>query len=259
MSTTNQSIGKVLIILSGADYFVVKKADTEKHEETGFFLMELAKLLGKLLDAGYEVTFASPGGRYPNIDPLSQSLVAFLGNWIERRRENDLINKMKIQNNLSAPRPFSSFTDEELETFSGIFIPGGHAPITDLGDNADLGRILMHFHNRQKPTACICHGPYALLSTKYAIGSTGFAYKGYKITSWSDTEEKMVELMKGGEIKKVESSLRDAGAIMIEGAAEKFGSITEDREVVSGGNPMAADSLADTFLYMMEKRRTNPE
>lgn len=62
---------------------------------------------------------------------------------------------MKEENNLGNPRPFSSFTDEELATFAGVFIPGGHAPLTDLGDNADLGRILLHFHNSNKPTGAI--------------------------------------------------------------------------------------------------------
>jgi hypothetical protein len=49
--------GKVLIILSDAHAFAVTKSDgTVVEEETGFFLMELAKPLAKLLDAGYEVT-----------------------------------------------------------------------------------------------------------------------------------------------------------------------------------------------------------
>ena len=48
---------KVLIILSDAHAFPLQKKDgTVVEEETGFFLMELAKPLSKLLDAGFEVT-----------------------------------------------------------------------------------------------------------------------------------------------------------------------------------------------------------
>jgi hypothetical protein len=55
------SKGKVLIILSDAHSFPLKKADgTVVDEETGFFLMELAKPLSKILDAGYEVTVRMP-------------------------------------------------------------------------------------------------------------------------------------------------------------------------------------------------------
>jgi putative intracellular protease/amidase len=100
-------------------------------------------------------------------------------------------------------------------------------------------------------TAVVCHGPYALLSTQVAPGSTGFAYKGYKITSWSDQEEGLIETMKGGRIEKVESALRDAGADMQTGTAKKMGGITVDREVVSGANPFAVKGLGTQFVQML--------
>lgn len=55
------SAGKVLIILSDADSYPVKKPDgSTTNQETGVFLTELAKPLQKLLDAGYEVTVCIP-------------------------------------------------------------------------------------------------------------------------------------------------------------------------------------------------------
>jgi putative intracellular protease/amidase len=66
----------------------------------------------------------------------------------------------------------------------------------------ELGRILSHFHEQQKPTASLCHGPWAFLSTKVGP-QREFAYKGYKITAWSDAE-KFMETMLRGEITKVE-------------------------------------------------------
>jgi len=247
---------KVLIIMSDAHSFPLKKksgtdADKTVDQPSGFFLMELAKPLRKLLEAGYEVTFASPEGKEPAPDPNSESLLAFVGNFYERQRENDLIERMKRENGLTSPRKFASISDEELQSFAGVFIPGGHAPLADLGDNKELGRILLHFHNKSKPTATICHGPYAFLSTKKA-GDGLFAYKGYKLTCWSDAEEKPMEYVFGGEITMVESSLRDAGAEMVTGLGEKIGYTTVDREVVSGGNPMAAATLGDQFIQMLK-------
>ena len=67
---------------------------------------------------------------------------------------------MRRENNFDNPRPFHSISDEELASFSGVFIPGGHAPLADLGDNPDLGRILWHFHNAGKPTGA--RSPFAL-------------------------------------------------------------------------------------------------
>lgn len=55
------SAGKVLIILSDAHAFPLTKPDGKVvHEETGVFLMELAKPLSIILDAGYDVTVSTP-------------------------------------------------------------------------------------------------------------------------------------------------------------------------------------------------------
>jgi putative intracellular protease/amidase len=248
-------IKKILIILSDAHAFPLKKtsgpdAGEIVEQPSGFFLQELAKPLQKLLDAGHEVTFASPKGQEPTPDPSSESLLAYAGNFYERQREQDLIERMRRENGFSHPRPFSTISDNELATFAGVFIPGGHAPLQDLGANAELGRILRYFHQENKPTAAICHGPYALLSTKKA-GDGSFVYDGYKITSWSDAEEKMMELLWRGEVEKVESALRDEGAVMVEGAPEKIGGTTLHRELVTGGNPLAANALGDRFLKMI--------
>lgn len=246
---------KILIVLSDAHSFPLKKTSGPDEgkvvaQPSGFFLHELAKPLQKLLDAGHEVTFASPKGEEPTADPNSESFVAYAGNFYERKRQNELIERMKRENGFNRPRPFNTISDDELATFAGVFIPGGHAPLRDLGADPDLGRILRYFHQENKPTAAICHGPYALLSTKYA-GDGKFVYDGYKITSWSDAEEKMMETMWGGEVEKVESALRNEGAKMIEGAPEKIGGTTLHRELVTGGNPLAANALGDRFLRMI--------
>ncbi|KAJ6104704.1 class I glutamine amidotransferase-like protein [Penicillium sp. IBT 18751x] len=246
---------KVLIILSDANSFPLKKTsgpDAGKvvDQPSGFFLQELAKPLQKILDAGHEVTFASPKGNEPTSDPSSEYLIAYAGNFYERRREKELIEKMKKTNGFDHPRPFSSFDEDELATFAGVFIPGGHAPLADLGDDPNLGKILRFFNKENKPTAAICHGPYALLSTMKA-GDGSFVYKGYEITSWSDAEEKFMETLLGGEVEKVESALRDQGAIMVEGASEKMGGTTLHRELLTGGNPLAANALGDRFLKML--------
>ncbi|KAJ5945678.1 hypothetical protein N7454_002517 [Penicillium verhagenii] len=246
---------KVLIILSDASSIPLKKtsgpnAGQTVDQPTGFFLQELAKPLQKLLDKGHEVTFASPKGKEPTPDPNSQSLLAYAGNFYELQHENKLMERMKTENGFSHPRTFGSISDDELTTFAGVFIPGGHAPLSDLGADAELGRILRFFHKENKPTAAICHGSYALLSTKKA-GDGSFVYDGYKITSWSDAEERMVETLLGGEIDKVESALRDEGAVMVEGVSEKLGRTTLHRELVTGGNPLAANALGDRFVRMI--------
>jgi putative intracellular protease/amidase len=202
--------------------------------------------------------------------------MVYMGNYWRRQKEEALIERMRVEKSLYAPRAFSMITDDDLATFKGVFIPGGHAPLTDLGADPDLGRILLHFHKASKPTgtswyilapekmlmvhlATVCHGPFAFLSTQVAPGSDGFAYKGYKITSWSDTEEKVIEGLKGGHIQMVESSLRDAGADMQTQFNKKMGNITVDREVVSGANPLAVNALGDKFVEMLAQRESGKQ
>lgn len=64
----------------------------------------------------------------------------------------------------------------------------------------------------------------------------------------------MVETLKGGEITKTAGTLAENGAIMVEGMAEKLGYITVDRELISGGNPMALNPLGEKFIEMMKQQ-----
>jgi putative intracellular protease/amidase len=250
---TTMAAKKVLIVMSDAHSFPLYNTGSDGKtvsQDSGYFLMELAKPLQKVLDAGYEVTFASPEGKEPQPDPLSSSLAAYAGNFYKRNQDLELVERMKRENGFSSPRKFSDISDDELQSYAGVFIPGGHAPLSDLGDNPELGRILSHFHQQQKPTAALCHGPWAFLSTKVGPQKE-FAYKGYKLTAWSDAEEKFMETMLRGEITKVESTLRENGADMQEGIAKSAGQITVDREVITGDNPMSANAIGDKFLEMM--------
>ena len=78
------------------------------------------------------------------------------------------------------------------------------------------------------------------------------AYQGYRITSWSDAEESLMETMKGGKVPtKVESTLAANGAEIITGICQRFGSITADRELLTGANPMAASGLGEKFVQML--------
>ena len=73
--------------------------------------------------------------------------------------------------------------------------------MTDLWSDKDMGRILLHFHKEKKPTASMCHGPIALLSTKVADTDSPWAYNGYEMTCYSNTEEKTNEMLFGSKLQ----------------------------------------------------------
>ena len=51
---------------------------------------------------------------------------------------------------------------------------------------------------------------------------------------------------------KVESALSAEGAQMITSMSQKLGSITVDRELVTGSNPMAANSTGAKVVEMLK-------
>lgn len=242
--------GTVLVVLSSADFI---KLENNKDQETGYFLSELAKPLMKLLEAGYSVEFANPKGNAPAMDPLSDNAIWFFGNWKEKNREKELLERMGVEANFRKPRPFSSLTDADLARYAGVFIPGGHAPMTDLSDDPNLGRILRYFHQAGKPTASLCHGPIALLSAK--SGDNDWAYRGYKVTCYSDTEEKTNELMWGSHLsmEKAQSALSKAGAELVT-AMPMLKKVTIDRELITGQNPSSAYGVGEALVEALDRK-----
>jgi putative intracellular protease/amidase len=64
-----------------------------------------------------------------------------------------ILSKKKLQQARSAlekemtgglknPLKFIDLTDEKLASIDGLFIPGGHAPLSDLWNDANLGNAL---------------------------------------------------------------------------------------------------------------------
>ncbi|CDG84848.1 type 1 glutamine amidotransferase domain-containing protein [Janthinobacterium agaricidamnosum] len=259
--------GKVLIVMSSAHQLELK--DGKKYN-TGYYLDELALPLRKLLDAGYTPVFASPNGTAPSYDQVSHDKMFFEGS------EEKLAAAVKLVNSEQGPlhpKKLSAVLAEGTKNYVGIFIPGGHAPMQDLSQDKDLGKILLTFHDTQRPTGIICHGPTALLSTlsdpvafRQAliagdIQSTGklaagWPYAGYHLTVFSSAEEKFIEGPKGqlgGFVQfHAADALAEAGA-HVERVAAFHPNVVEDREVVSGEQPMSSDVFGDAFVAKLNR------
>lgn len=237
--------GNVLVVLSGVDYLTL--ADGKKHP-TGYFLSELMIPVMALRDAGYELTFANPTGVEPVADKLGYDRMFFAS-------EKEYQESMKLQKKLKGlkrPRKLSSITDDELKTFAGVFVPGGHAPMEDLLEDKDVGRILRYFHQAKKPTAMICHGPIALLSAREG---DDWPYKDYRVTVFSNAEEKIGEDDDafGGKLKFYpEDALNEAGARVINEQDPWQANVIKDRELITGQNPMSGHRFAHVFVESLK-------
>ena len=207
-------------------------------QKTGFWVEEFAAPYYAFIDAGAEVTIASPQGGQAPIDPTSK-LEDFQTEATDRY-DNDAAAQAKI----SATVKLSSVNESD---FDGVFYPGGHGPLWDLTGNIDSITLIESFLNAGKAVATVCHASAALLNVKQASGE--FAIKGKAVTGFTNSEEEAVELTevvpfllenelikRGGEYQKAE----DWHAFAV-----------QDGLIITGQNPASSALAAEKLLAQL--------
>src|SRR5665213_4283574 len=129
--------------------------DTGK--KTGFWLEEFAAPFYVLLDAGANITLASPAGGQPPLDPKSD--VPDAQTEATRRFKKDDVAQRALAHT-------TKLAEIEVDGFDAIFYPGGHGPLWDLAENADSQRMIETFFVRNRPLAAVCHAPAIFKHTK---------------------------------------------------------------------------------------------
>jgi putative intracellular protease/amidase len=265
-TATYAHAGNVLIVLSDADRLELKDG---KVFETGFYLNELMQPVKALLDAGHEITFATPKGSAPSVDVTSIDKMYFGGNEAALKASEAQLSELNLMSREKSP-VISLARVEQIGYghFDAVYVPGGHAPMQDLLVSSELGKLLTWFHENGRTTALACHGPIALLSTlpnarefvtefeasQSAEAETGWIYAGYKLTVFSNQEEDMAKgLLGGGEMKFYpQDALTRAGAQYSQGDAAFSAHVVTDRELITGQNPASAPAVARELLSRLK-------
>lgn len=258
---------KILIVCSSADTLLLRE---DKKIPTGYYLDELAVVAQHFINSGYIVVIATPNGKKPVMDDRSNNVSFFAG--------DEAKYKAAVKFIVSHPSMHSPLTLKEAAAHSkdyvALFVPGGHAPITDLMDDPDLGKILRDFHLKNKITAFLCHGPAAALSSLLKAGeyrkalvdgkmqsasqlSKNWQYAGYRMTVFSNEEESKAESEMSGKLQfYVADALSSAGAI-VENAPAWRPFVLQDRELITGQNPASDRELAVAVVKAIEERRSH--
>ncbi|EKM5759664.1 type 1 glutamine amidotransferase domain-containing protein [Cronobacter turicensis] len=263
LSALNAHAASVLVVLSDADHLDLKDG---KVFPTGFYLNELMQPVKRLLDAGHQVTFATPNGLAPTLDKSSDDKMYFNNDINAWRTHRALLDKLKLTSPVSSPViSLARAAQRGYGEFDAIYIPGGHAPMQDLLTSPALGQALAAFHAAGKPTALVCHGPIALLSTLpdapaftrqlaetgHAAAQRGWIYAGYRMTVISNAEEEIAKglLPKGGAMKFYpQTALEQAGGKYSSNSEPFTSHIVTDRELITGQNPASATAVAQALL-----------
>jgi putative intracellular protease/amidase len=226
---TTQTAKHVLMVLTSH----AELGDTG--EKTGFWVEEFAAPYYAFINAGIQVSLASPAGGQPPIDPKSE-LEDFQTASTKRYDSDSEVQALMAKTAVLA--------SVNVEDYDAVFYPGGHGPLWDLTDNTDSITLIENFLAANKPVAAVCHATAAFLNIKDAAGE--YVVKGKGVTGFSNSEEDAVQLTavvpflledelikRGGDYQKV----ADWNAFAI-----------QDGLLISGQNPQSSELAAEKLV-----------
>lgn len=220
---------KVLMVLTS------HSALGDTGETTGFWVEEFAAPYYALVDAGVQVTLASPAGGQPPVDPKSE-LEDFQTD-DTRRFDQDADAKALLANTLK-------LADINADDFDAVFYPGGHGPLWDLTDNPTSIALIERFLATQKPVATVCHASAALLNIKDASGN--YAVKGKAVSGFTNSEEDAVQLTEVVPFLLEDEFIKRGSDFQKAGDWQAFA--VQDGLLISGQNPMSSALTAQKLL-----------
>lgn len=222
---------KLLIVLTSHD----RLGDTGK--KTGFWLEEFTAPYYEFLDAGADITLASPKGGKPPLDPKSDEPDAQTASTERYRHDKD------AQKLLATTRKLA---DIDERRFDAVFYPGGHGPLWDLAEDADSIALIEAFWRAEKPVAAVCHAPGVFRHVE--IDGLPLV-KDKLVTGFSNSEEEAVQLTDIVPFL-VEDELKKNGGEYSK-AADWRPYVQVDGRLITGQNPASSAAVAQEVIKML--------
>lgn len=206
--------------------------------KTGFWLEEFAAPYYAFIDAGAQVTLASPKGGQPPIDPKSDDPGAQTA--ATERFQADEVARKALASTLT-------LAQVNADDFDALFYPGGHGPLWDLAEDPRSIALIERFQALGKPVGAVCHAPAVLRHTVDANGAP--LVKGKQVTGFSNTEEAAVNLTDVVPFL-VEDMLKGRGGVYSR-AEDWHSHVVVDGLLVTGQNPASSDATAHALLKLL--------
>ena len=222
----------ILMVLTSHD----RLGDTG--EKTGFWLEEFAAPYYTFLDAGVNITIASPAGGQPPLDPKSDTPDAQTS--FTKRFKDDSDAQARLADT-------KKLADVKAEDFDSVFYPGGHGPLWDLAVDKNSIELIKDFVEQEKPVAFVCHSPAALKNVKV---NGEYLVKDKKVTGFSNTEEEGVGLVDVVPFL-LEDALKANGG-NYEKSVDWQSFVVEDGLLITGQNPGSSEDTAKHLLAKLK-------
>ena len=213
-------------------------------KKTGFWIEEFTTPYYVLADAGATITIASPKGGQPPVDPESELADAQTPSTERFYKDTVLIDKVAHSLKLS---------NIKEEDYDAVFYPGGHGPLWDLVNDKDSIQLIEEFYNNQKPIAFVCHAPAALINAKAENGEP--LVKGKHLTSFSNTEEEVVQLTKVVPFLLEDELIKNGAIYSKSGNWASY--VKQDGLLITGQNPASSEAVATLLLETLEGEKIN--
>lgn len=168
-----------------------------------------------------------------------------------RAHSADVAARLAAIPGFASPASLADLSDDDIRSFDAVFVPGGHGPMVDMAENADVARVLRLLHEKHATIGALCHGPAFLLSAP-ARPDGQWLFDGYRLTSFTDEEEDQTRVGRLGMPWYLEAALKNAGAVFDDSPSAWTSHVVVDRNLVTGQNPQSADAVADAVLKHME-------
>lgn len=117
-------------------------------QKSGFWLENFAAPYFVFMDAGLDLTLASPKGGQPPIDPKSDL------------PENQTAAMARFKEDKAAQQALAhtnKLADVKTEEYDTVFYVGGDGPTWDLAESRDAINLLDSFYNSGKPVVLVYH------------------------------------------------------------------------------------------------------
>jgi putative intracellular protease/amidase len=232
---------RLLMVLTGADHLTLKDGSTRR---TGCWAEEFVVPHELFIEAGFEVKLATPGGVEPPIDPESMTPERVEGGMPIVEHFKEYLSSLE---DLKFPYALEELAEQQIDTYDGIFLPGGHGPMEDLAHSKPLGAILNRMQGANKLIGAVCHGPAGFLPATREDGT--WTFQGYKLTAFTNQEEEEVGLADKVPFL-LETRLRELGASFDSGPPWKPHVIV-DRNMTTGQNPASSYGVAHEAIDWM--------
>ena len=207
---------------------------------TGFWFEDFTAPYYTFLDAGADLTLASPRGGSPPIDPRSIAADVPVAS-IERFRADPLARTL-LSDTLRL---------EQIEVcdFDGAYFPGGHGGLWDLATDTHCGALVIGLLTAGKTIALVGHSPVALLN---AVDGTGHPLvRGRNLTCFSNSEESAAGL-KGALPYSLQDELIGLGANYSK-AQDGAAHVVQDGALITGQNAASALNAANRMLTTLRR------